>query len=285
MIHSSAARAVVRRFVAGETMEEAFQATRKLQQEGFSASLDQLGESVTTEQEAEAAHDVYLRLLEEIGAGGLNANISVKLTQMGLDLSTERCAARLGELLERAVSCRNFVRVDMESSAYTDRTLDIVRCLHSRFPNVGTVIQSYLYRSEQDVERLLAERIPLRLCKGAYQEPPSIAFPRKADVDANYVRLMKVLLKSGLYHGIATHDARIIRATLDFARTEGITRDAFEFQMLYGIRRDLQSRLLAEGYRVRIYVPYGSHWFPYLTRRLAERPANLLFVVRNFFRG
>jgi proline dehydrogenase len=173
----------------------------------------------------------------------------------------------------------------MESSAYTDRTLDIVRCLHSRFPNVGTVIQSYLYRSEQDVERLLAERIPLRLCKGAYQEPPSIAFPRKADVDANYVRLMKVLLKSGLYHGIATHDARIIRATLDFARTEGITRDAFEFQMLYGIRRDLQSRLLAEGYRVRIYVPYGSHWFPYLTRRLAERPANLLFVVRNFFRG
>lgn len=284
MVHSSAARSVVRRFVAGETMEEAFQVAARLQQEGFSVSLDHLGENVSSEQEADAAHAIYVQLLDQIQARQLDANVSVKLTQMGLDFAEARCGGRLGELLDRAAYYGNFVRVDMEGSAYTDRTLSMVGCLYKRFSNVGTVIQSYLYRSQRDVEQLLSAGIRIRLCKGAYQEPPDIAFPRKQDVDANYVELMKLLLKSGIYHGIATHDQRMIRATIDFAAAEKIGKDSFEFQMLYGIRRDLQTRLRADGYRVRIYVPYGSHWFPYFTRRLAERPANVMFFVRNFFR-
>ncbi len=285
MAHSKATRAVVHRFVAGETMEEALQIVARLQQEGFSVSLDHLGENVSSEAEADAAHDVYMCLLDQIQARKLDANVSVKLTQMGLDLSEANCARRMAELLQRAASYGNFVRVDMESSAYTDRTLQMVRCLRGRHANVGTVIQSYLYRSEKDVQQLLSEGVRIRLCKGAYQEPPEVAFAHKRDVDENYVKLMKMLLKSGIYHGIATHDERMIRATIEFAAAEKIAKDAFEFQMLYGIRRDLQARLRAQGYRMRIYVPYGSHWFPYFTRRLAERPANVMFLLRNFFRG
>lgn len=285
MIRSKAARVLSRRFVAGETIDEALNATRAVNAEGFSTSLDHLGENVRNEAEAAAARDVYLRLLDEIHARSLDANVSVKLTQMGLDLSFDACLEHVTGVVERAASHGNFVRVDMEGSAYTGRTLEIVRRLRPRFSNVGAVIQSYLYRSEQDVEQLLAEGIRVRLCKGAYQEPPEIAYPRKSDVDANYVRLVRRLLKSGIYHGIATHDEHIIEATMDFARREGIALDAFEFQMLYGIRRDLQARLRRQGYRLRVYIPFGGQWFPYLTRRLAERPANLMFFVRSIFRG
>ncbi len=285
MLHSRAARALALRFVAGETIEDALNAAQAMAAAGFSASLDHLGENVTQLSEAAAARDVYVQLLDQIHARRLNAYVSVKLTQLGLDLSEERCYENVAAVAEHAGTCRNFVRMDMESSAYTDRTLDMVRCLRPRFDNVGAVIQSYLRRSERDVERLLAEKIPIRLCKGAYQEPPEIAFPRKADVDANYVRLMRLLLKSGLYHAIATHDERMIRATIDFARSERIAAGSFEFQMLYGIRRDLQARLVRDGWRLRVYIPFGSHWFPYLTRRLAERPANLLFFLKNLLRG
>lgn len=285
MMRSSTVRRMARRFVPGETMEDVLAAARAMQEAGFSASLDHLGENVSSDEEADASSGVYLRLLDEIHSRKLNANVSVKLTQMGLDLSQERCLARVATVVERAAVLGNFVRVDMEGSPYTDRTLQIVSCLRNRFSNVGAVIQSYLYRSEKDVEKLLAEGTRIRLCKGAYQEPPEIAYPHKHDVDANYVRLMKVLLRSGIYHGIATHDERIIQATIEFARSEKILSDAFEFQMLYGIRRDLQAKLLKQGYRLRVYIPYGTHWFPYLTRRLAERPANAMFFVRNLFRG
>ena len=285
MLHSRAARALALRFVAGEKVEDVLGAAQAIGEAGFSASLDYLGENVTQLSEAEAARDVYLCLLDQIQARGLNTNVSVKLTQLGLDLSQPRCQEHVAAVVERAASHGNLVRVDMESSAYTDRTLEIVRGLRRRFGNVGAVIQSYLRRSERDVEQLLAERIRIRLCKGAYQEPPELAFPRKADVDANYVRLMRLLLKSGTYHAIATHDQRIIRATIEFARAEGLAGEAFEFQMLYGIRRDLQARLRDDGWRVRVYIPFGSHWFPYLTRRLAERPANLLFFLKNLLRG
>jgi len=285
MLHSRAARVLALRFVAGEKVEDVLGAAQAIGEAGFSASLDYLGENVTQLSEAEAARDVYLCLLDQIQARGLNTNVSVKLTQLGLDLSQERCQGHAAAVVERAASYGNFVRVDMESSAHTDRTLEIVRGLRRGFGNVGAVIQSYLRRSERDVEQLLAERIRIRLCKGAYQEPPELAFPRKADVDANYVRLMRLLLKSGLYHAIATHDQRIIRATIEFARAQGLTGEAFEFQMLYGIRRDLQARLRDDGWRVRVYIPFGSHWFPYLTRRLAERPANLLFFLKNLPRG
>jgi len=285
MLHSRAARALALRFVAGEKVEDVLGAAQAIGETGFSTSLDYLGENVTQFSEAEAARDVYLCLLDQIQARRLNTNVSVKLTQLGLDLSQPRCQDHAAAVVERAASYGNFVRVDMESSAYTGRTLEIVRGLRRRFSNVGAVIQSYLRRSEGDLEQLLAERIRVRLCKGAYQEPPELAFPRKADVDANYVRLMRLLLKSGIYHAIATHDQRIIRATIEFARGEGLAGEAFEFQMLYGIRRDLQARLRDDGWRVRVYIPFGSHWFPYLTRRLAERPANLLFFLKNLLRG
>ena len=284
MLRSRAARAVARRFVAGETVADGLAAAAAVNAQGMAVSLDHLGENVHTGAEAAGARDVYFRLLHEIDVRGLDANVSVKLTQLGLDVSEERCRQHLAAVVERAASLHTFVRVDMEGSAYTGRTLAAVRELHSRLPNVGAVIQSYLYRSERDVEQLLAEQIRIRLCKGAYQEPPEVAYPKKADVDANFVRLMRMLLKSGIYHGMATHDERMIRATVDFATAERIARDAFEFQMLYGIRRDLQRRLRQNGYRVRVYIPFGSQWFPYLTRRLAERPANLLFFVRNLLR-
>lgn len=285
MLRSRVARAVALRFVAGETVEDALRAARAVEDAGFSATLDYLGEHLHSDAEAATARDVYLRLLDEIRDRRLNANVSVKLTQLGLDLSTENCRERLKAVVARAAACGNFVRVDMEGSAYTERTLELVRAVHRSFENIGAVIQSYLQRSERDAEQLLAERIRIRLVKGAYDEPPEVAYPDKADVDATFLRLMRRLLSSGLYHAIATHDPRMLRATVEYARQQRITPDRFEFQMLYGIRRDLQARLLRQGYRMRTYIPFGGQWFPYLTRRLAERPANLLFFLRHLLRG
>lgn len=285
MTHSVATRRVANRFVAGETIETALAAVAELNTQGLSATLDHLGENVSTEAEAAAARDVCLEMLDCIEKRRLNSHISLKLTQLGLDLSVDLCRANLEAVVERAARYGSFARVDMEGSAYTERTLNMVSDLHQRYENVGAVVQSYLYRTEKDVERLLAEKIRIRLCKGAYQEPPEVAFQSKGDVDRNYVKLAQRLLESGLYHGIATHDEHIIRAVEEHARSHGVAPSAFEFQMLYGIRRDLQRKLRSDGWGMRVYIPFGSHWFPYLVRRLAERPANLFFIVRNLFRG
>jgi proline dehydrogenase len=284
---SSFGRRLSSRFVAGTTIEDALGATAAVNAQGCSVSLDSLGENVTNAEEAQRSADIYHRLLDEIASRRLNANVSVKLTQMGLDLSEGLARSITGGIVEHAARGDNFVRIDMEGSAYTDRTLRMVEELHRLNGNagrVGAVIQSYLYRSEKDVEALLAEGIRIRLCKGAYQEPPEIAFQKKADVDANYVKLMKMLLKSGIYHGIATHDPKMIAATRDFARAEKISPDSFEFQMLYGIRRDLQHQLVKQGWRMRVYIPFGAEWYPYFMRRLAERPANVFFVLKNLWR-
>jgi proline dehydrogenase len=250
----------------------------------MSASLDHLGENVTSREQALRAQQTYLQTLERIWQEGLNSNISLKLTQLGLDWDAEFCAQLLESIVRRAEELDNFVRIDMESSAYTARTLELCKRMRAKSTAVGAVIQSYLYRSEQDVRELIAIGCRIRLCKGAYNEPPEVAFPRKADVDANFVRLMKLLLSSGIYHAIATHDPRMISATKEFVREKGIPADQFEFQMLYGIRPDLQRQLVQEGYRLRIYIPFGRDWFPYFMRRLAERPANVLFLFRNLFR-
>jgi proline dehydrogenase len=272
------------RFVAGERLEDALRVGQRINSEGITLTLDHLGESVTSLAEASQARDVYLRALEEIHSSGVKGNVSLKLTQFGLDLSPDACRANVARLVERAAALGTFVRIDMESSEYTDRTLDLVEELHAQFPCVGTVIQSYLYRSQKDIKRLCSRRIRVRLCKGAYLEPAGVAFPTKADVDRNYIELMKLLLDEGEYPAIATHDERMITATKAYAAQAGIARDRFEFQMLYGIRRDLQRRLVAEGYRLRLYVPFGKAWYPYLMRRLAERPANVFFLARHFFR-
>lgn len=272
------------RFVAGQTLDQALAVGRKINSEGITLTLDHLGESVSTLDEAAAARDVYLRTLSAIHDSGIQGNVSLKLTQFGLDFSTGRCRANVEQLVQRAVELKSFVRVDMESSEYTDRTLDLVRDLHQRYGRVGVVIQSYLYRSKQDIEDLCTRRIRVRLCKGAYLEPAGVAFQIKADVDRNYVELMKVLLDHGEYPAIATHDENMIRETEAYAALRKIPRDAFEFQMLYGIRRDLQRRLVADGYRLRLYVPFGMAWYPYYMRRLAERPANVFFILRNLFR-
>ena len=272
------------RFVAGQTLDQALAVGRKINSEGITLTLDHLGESVSTLEEAAAARDVYLRTLSAIHDSGVQGNVSLKLTQFGLDFSTDQCRANVEQLVQRAVELESFVRVDMESSEYTDRTLDLVRDLHQRYGRVGVVIQSYLYRSKADIEDLCARRIRVRLCKGAYLEPAGVAFQSKADVDRNYVELMKILLDRGEYPAIATHDENMIRETEAYAALRKMPRDAFEFQMLYGIRRDLQRRLVAEGYRLRLYVPFGRAWYPYYMRRLAERPANVFFILRNLFR-
>jgi proline dehydrogenase len=275
------------RFVAGTSVEEALNASKSVNRQGISTSLDSLGENVHSPDEAQQAADVYHRLLDAIEHQHLDANVSVKLTQMGMDLDPELALTNAATLVEHAVKAGTFVRIDMEGSAYTQATIDMVCRLHAMEQNrgrVGVVIQAYLYRSAADVDRLLADGIRIRLCKGAYQEPANLAFPAKADVDDNFVRLMQVLLPSGIYHGIATHDERMIDATCRFAKERGITPDQFEFQMLYGVRRDLQKSLVAAGYRLRVYIPFGTDWYPYFMRRLAERPANLLFMARNFFR-
>jgi proline dehydrogenase len=277
-------RRMSHRFVAGETLDEAIAAARECNRAGMLASLDYLGENVSTTSDAQHSRDAYLEIFERIAAEKLNANVSCKLTQLGLDLNIEFCEGLVHSIVERARFYDNFLRVDMEGSIYTQRTIELVKRVRSRNPAVGTVIQSYLYRSEADIADLLAYGCRIRLCKGAYKEPPDVAYPKKTDVDANYVRLMQILLSSGFYHGIATHDPRMIAATIRHAAAKQISKDDFEFQMLYGIRTDLQRRLVQDGYRVRIYIPYGKDWFPYFMRRLAERPANVGFLVRNFFR-
>ncbi len=281
---SPVARNLSRRFVAGETLEQAVAVSCKLSVEGIAVTLDHLGESVTNLQEATEASEVYLRTLAAMQQAGIEGNVSLKLTQFGIDLSAGECRANVERLVKRAAETGGFVRVDMESSEYTDRTLDLVTALHAAYGTVGTVIQAYLRRSRADVEKLSAQGIRIRLCKGAYLEPHTVAFPDKPDVDRNYVELMKLLLDSGIYPAIATHDEKMIAATKAYATERQVARDKFEFQMLYGIRRDLQRQLVAEGYRVRVYVPFGQAWYPYYMRRLAERPANVLFILRNLFR-
>lgn len=278
------------RFVAGTQVEDALRVAQTLNAAGLSVSVDNLGENVSTQQEAREAAGLYRQLLSEISARRLNANVSVKLTHMGLDVDPQLAHQNVRALVSQAASMQpeNFVRVDMEGSPYTDRTLALVHELHREPENrgcVGAVIQSYLRRSENDVAELLREGIRIRLCKGAYQEPAEIAFQAKSEVDANYIKLMKILLKSGIYHGLATHDEKIIREAQAFALQEQIPRDSFEFQMLYGIRRDLQRSLVRERWNMRVYVPFGTEWYPYLMRRLAERPANVVFVARNLFRS
>jgi proline dehydrogenase len=282
---NGATRRMSRRFVAGETLEDSLAVARACNEAGMKATLDFLGENVADEAAARAAGDMYLGVFDRIAAEKLDSNVSLKLTQLGLDLNEALCEELLASIVERAASHGNFVRVDMEGSAYTQRTIELVKHVRAKNAAVGTVVQSYLFRTEQDVRDLLAIGCRIRLCKGAYKEPPEIAFPKKADVDANYVKLMQMLLPSGVYHGIATHDPRMIAATQEFAAKQGIGKDQFEFQMLYGIRPDLQRQLVREGYRMRIYIPYGTEWFPYFMRRLAERPANLMFILRNLFRG
>lgn len=272
------------RFVAGETLEDALRVARTINSEHISITLDHLGESVTSLEEAAQARDVYLRTLCAIQENQVCGNVSLKLTQFGLDLSEEQCRANVGQLVEQAAAFGSFVRIDMESSEYTDRTLRLVEDLHARYGSVGTVIQAYLRRSRADIERLCARRIRVRLCKGAYLEPHTVAFPRKADVDRNYVELMRVLLDRGEYPAIATHDQNMIDQTKAHAARQRLSPDRFEFQMLYGIRRDLQRQLVAEGYHLRLYVPFGKAWYPYLMRRLAERPANVAFLARHVFR-
>jgi len=276
------------RFVAGMKIDDALRVAEAINREGMAVTIDSLGESVSSEAEATAAAQVYHTLLDAIQARKLNANISVKLTQMGLNLSPALAESIAEALVQQAKATGSFVRIDMEDSSLTQATLEIVRSLHAK-PElrgaIGIVIQAYLYRSQADIEQLIAEGIRVRLCKGAYNEPPEVAFPRKADVDANYARLADQLLSSGVYHGIATHDEAMVAAVNSYAAQHSIEPSQFEFQMLFGVRRELQRRLVREGYNVRVYLPFGPDWYPYFMRRLAERPANLLFMARNFFRS
>ena len=276
---------VTRRFVAGENLTDAVEAIRKLNRQGISASFDHLGESITSEKATQAEVDEYVHVLDSIHETGLDSNVSVKLTQLGLDVSQELCYANTRKIVEAARRYQNFVRIDMEESSKTDATIQVFKRLRAEFDNVGIVIQSYLYRSEKDIEDLLKLNARIRLCKGAYKEPPSVAFPNKSDVDANYVKLTGLLLSSGIYHGLATHDQNMISSAIQFAKEHGISSDNYEFQMLYGIRRDLQEKLVREGYRMRVYVPYGRYWYPYFMRRLAERPANIWVVRRKVMKG
>ncbi len=279
MEHSKLARPLTRRFVAGNTLEEALEVCSKMNARGILTTLDPLGESVSARSEAAASRDHAMEALRQIAARRLQSTVSVKLTQLGLDIDAEFCYENAKALACLARETGTRVEFDMETSAHTDRTLDIVRRLHAEFGCVRAVIQAYLFRSEADIVALNAAGIPVRLCKGAYAEDEAVAFAEKAAVDDNYLKLTKLLLESGTYPAIATHDDKMV------AGARGASKDSFEFQMLYGVRRDLQRRLLAEGYRIRLYVPYGEAWYPYFMRRLAERPANVLFLARNFFKS
>jgi proline dehydrogenase len=278
-------RRMSQKFVAGEELDQAVAAARVCNSNGLKVSLDLLGESVTNAEQARAARETYLRIFDRIATEKLDANVSLKLTALGLDIGEALCQELVESIIAHAAGYGNFVRVDMENSPYTARTIDLVKRVRAKTSAVGVVVQSYLRRTESDVPGLLAAGCRLRLCKGAYKEPPDLAFPAKSDVDANYVRVMKMLLPSGIYHGIATHDPKMIAATEQFAKEKGIGKEAFEFQMLYGIRTDLQRDLVHRGYNMRVYIPYGRDWFPYFMRRLAERPANMLFFLKNLFRG
>ncbi|HEX4278902.1 MAG TPA: proline dehydrogenase family protein [Bryobacteraceae bacterium] len=282
---SPTARRFSSRFVAGSRLEDALDVVRRIQADGIRATLDYLGENVKSLDEAAACRDMYLRMLHAMQAAGVEPNVSIKLTQFGLDLSEAVCEENVAALVKAAAAIGGFVRFDMESSQYTDRTLSLVTRIHAQHQACGTVLQAYLRRSAADLDCLEKERIRVRLCKGAYLEAADVAFEEKAQVDRNYLELAKSLLTAGEYPAIATHDERIITELEAFVSSEGIARDRFEFQMLYGIRRDLQRRLVREGYRLRLYVPFGEAWYPYFMRRLAERPANLLFFARNLFRG
>ena len=285
--HSVYGQRMSSRFVAGMEIDDALRAAQSLQNQGITSTLDSLGENVSTPDQARHSAAIYHRLLDAIAQRKLKANVSVKLTQMGMDLDPALAADIVSGLVDHAVAVNNFVRVDMEGSEYTQATIDLVRTLHSKPVNrdhVGIVIQAYLHRSAADIAALTSDGIRIRLCKGAYKEPPSLAFPKKSEVDANFVRLTQALLTSGIYHGIATHDEAMISAAKHFVVVRGIDKSSFEFQMLYGIRRDLQRTLVAEGYNVRVYVPFGSEWYPYFMRRLAERPANVLFLAKNMLK-
>jgi len=284
-------RKVSRRFVAGMTVEEAVAVAEQLNSEGIDVTLDSLGESVTEVAQAEESATIYHQLLNEIGTRKLRANVSLKLTQMGMDIGGHGAGPELTEaivarLVEHAAQINSFVRIDMEGSDYTEATIQMTERLHQRWPGaVGTVLQAYLHRTAEDVERLLAQGIRMRLCKGAYKEPAAIAFPSKSDVDANYVKLAQRLMTSPVFCGIATHDETIVDELKRFVVAHAVEKRAFEFQMLYGIRRDLQRKLAAAGFGVRVYVPFGREWYPYFMRRLAERPANVLFLAKNFFKN
>ena len=283
---SSFSQGLVRRFVAGERLDEALAAARGIAAQGMTTTLDQLGENVATADAARAAVASYVEILRRMAGDGLEPNISVKLTMLGLDLGEDLATENMLAILEAARAVRGFVRIDMEGSAYTARTLAIAEALHDRFPDeVGTVIQSYLRRSAADVERLIGRRMRVRLVKGAYAEPPAIAYQGQREVDAAYARLMERLLDAGRYPALATHDPALLRAARDYAQRMSIAPDRYEFQMLYGVRRDAQAALVAAGYRMRVYVPFGTEWYPYFTRRIAERPANALFVLRQLVSG
>ncbi len=276
------------RFIAGMDIPDAIRVADAVNKQGITVSIDSLGESVTSKTEAHQAAEIYHQLLDLIAAHKLKANISVKLTQMGLQISPELSESIALSLTQHAASAGSFIRIDMEDSSLTQVTLDIVRRVHARSDlrdSIGVVIQAYLYRSQADIEQLLADGIRVRLCKGAYKEPAEVAFPRKADVDANYLKLSQLLMQSPYYHALATHDEAMIDAAKSFARENEIAPSRFEFQMLYGIKRELQRDLVRDGYNVRVYVPFGTDWYPYFMRRLAERPANVLFLARNYFRS
>jgi proline dehydrogenase len=283
-------RRVSRRFVAGETLAEAIEVVKKLNARNTEVTFDQLGESVTKESEAALARDGYLDALDAIAAHHVRSHVSVKLTQMGLDLSAEFCIANMRQIVTKAKSVGSLVTIDMESSHYTQTTLNIFKTLREEFSNVGVVIQSYLYRSEEDMRALYNLGAHVRLCKGAYKEPADLAFPDKKDVDANYLTLAKIFWdthgkSTDAYLALATHDEKIIAWAKEYTTQHHIARDRFEFQMLYGIRSDLQRQLVVEGYTMRVYVPYGTHWYPYFMRRLAERPANAIFLISNLFKS
>jgi len=275
------------RFVAGETIDEVIPYIREINAENCTASFDHLNESVDNAGEANKEVEEYLRILQQIDEQRIRSNVSIKLTQFGLELDPELAYNNARRVVVDAKQRGNFVRVDMEGSNVTQVTLDIFKRLRSEFElnDVGIVLQSYLRRTYDDAKELVKLPARIRICKGAYSEPPEVAFPDKKDVDDNYIRVMQLLLSSGVYHGIATHDPKMIDATIDFATREGIGKEKFEFQMLYGVRRDLQRQLARNGFNVRVYVPYGKHWYPYFMRRLAERPANIWFVMKNVLKG
>ncbi len=273
------------RFVAGPVLDDAVEVCERLGREGLYITLDHLGESVTSLEEAEASRNAYLDAMARIAGRSFESSVSVKLTQFGLDLLDSACRSNIERLVSEAARLGKRVEIDMESSEYVDRTLRIAWAMHEQYRNVRAVIQAYLYRSEKDIEEMCAIGLPVRLCKGAYKEPATVAFRKKSDVDANYVHLMKILLERGSDPGLATHDEAIIEEARRFVREHAIPPDRYEFQMLYGIRRDVAHRLVKEGEHVRLYVPYGAAWYPYFMRRLAERPANLLFLMRNLLRG
>jgi proline dehydrogenase len=282
---SPTSQSLTSRFVAGLTLEDGLRVCKKLKDEGIVSSLDHLGENVRDLEEALANRNAYLAALNRISESGFETTVSVKLTALGLDLSQEATIQHTSVLVARAKEMGARIELDMEASEYTDRTLEIVREMHQRYGSVRAVIQAYLYRSEADIDLLSRLGIPVRLCKGAYKEPPEIAYPAKADVDANYRKLMNKLLDEGTYPAIASHDESILNDAIGYVKQRNYSPDRFEFQMLYGIQRTLQRRLVKDGFRLRVYVPYGAAWYPYFMRRLAERPANLFFLVRNLFRG